>query len=84
MVTFVFLFLLLPRYGILGAAIASLASYIVSCFVLLYLVRRRVHVPVGSLVRVEKSDWLLVVGWLDLQNWRRPFLGPRPRSEAVP
>ncbi len=54
-VTLVLLALLLPRYGFLGAAYASLAAYSASLAFLLWYVNRRLHLPVRDLLAVGQS-----------------------------
>lgn len=56
-VTLALLAWLLPAYGIIGAATASLAAYSLSCIVLTCVVSRSSGLPVGSFFRLNYQDW---------------------------
>ena len=52
--------ILLPQVGIIGAAIASTAAYIVSCSILLGALSRKSSLPIASYLVPTRADVLLV------------------------
>jgi O-antigen/teichoic acid export membrane protein len=55
-VTILLLFLLLPIWGITGAAVASLGGYGTVCFILAWRTRRQIGLPVSELLVPTKAD----------------------------
>ncbi|HZV72028.1 MAG TPA: polysaccharide biosynthesis C-terminal domain-containing protein [Saprospiraceae bacterium] len=53
--------LLIPRYGIMGASIASIISYATTAFFLIYHVSKRIDLQLKDIIFLKKSDitWLL-------------------------
>ena len=62
--TIIFDFLLIPKYGIIGASIASSISYITCTFSFVYFFIRRTSLPVRSFMLVNKDDIKYIVNFL--------------------
>jgi O-antigen/teichoic acid export membrane protein len=55
---------LIPRYGIVGASIASTLSYAVSTVVMLILFRNKTHLPIREMLIPKADDWrALTAAW---------------------
>ena len=48
---------LIPKYGILGAAYATLAAYAISCFIVGRTVKKHLQISWASLLLPKTSDW---------------------------
>ena len=59
-----FLWLLLARYQLIGAACASLCSYLVVSFVLLALIGRQTKLGLGKLLLPDRADAVLIASKL--------------------
>jgi Na+-driven multidrug efflux pump len=75
-VTSVALFFLLPRYGILGAAWASLLAYSTSCVFMLCMLSRSVAIKPQDLMYPTRDDWKYVARGLCMVVKQVGFVGP--------
>ncbi|MCR4348026.1 MAG: oligosaccharide flippase family protein [Sulfuricaulis sp.] len=71
--TVVMLVLLLRRYELMGAAVASLASYLVTLATLVFLISRRTQVSPWKMVIPRREDLFLL--WDQLLSFRRRLAG---------
>lgn len=71
--TVVMLALLLRRYELMGAAVASLASYLVTLATLVFLIARRTQVSPWKMVIPRHEDLFLL--WSQLLSFRRRLVG---------
>lgn len=71
--TVVMLVLLLRRYELMGAAVASLASYLVTLATLVFLISRRTQVSPWKMVIPRREDLFLL--WDQLLSFRRRLVG---------
>jgi O-antigen/teichoic acid export membrane protein len=62
LVTLVLLAWLLPQYGILGAAIASLVAYFTVFLILLFSLRAHTGLPLLAFFEFKSKDWSTVAG----------------------
>lgn len=72
-ITATLLFLLVPRYGIFGAGLASLGAYLVTTALLLAGVRRCVRCRWRELLILNTEEWAKVV--LHIREWRARAVG---------
>lgn len=71
--TVVMLALLLRRYELMGAAVASLTSYLVTLAALVFLIARRTQVSPWKVVIPRHEDLFLL--WSQLLSFRRRLVG---------
>jgi len=62
---------LIPRYGIIGAAISTSISYTLSTFVLLSFILNKTGLSPGNVLMVKKKDFRFFMNQLKSASLRR-------------
>jgi Na+-driven multidrug efflux pump len=68
--TVLLLYLLLPRYGITGAAVASVIAYATTFFIMVFYMVTRAGLKYRALFPTV-ADWKTLWGVMSFQDWRR-------------